>query len=151
MIKKILQRLFVVYYKFLINLRKIKFLRKLNRLGIEDFSAVGLVIISEFFIVTFLLFTISLLFKISIGIPYLNSNYKFLVQCIIGVLIGGVIYFHYQYFLKNVQTKNVLINDFEKLPDSVKSFWKIFSFLLLLMPFWMLLFSGIKALLENIK
>lgn len=82
MFKKLLQRLFVVYYKFLISLRRIKFFRKLNRLGIEDFSAVGLVIISEFFIITIFLFIISYFFKISIGIPYLNSSYKFLVQSV---------------------------------------------------------------------
>jgi hypothetical protein len=137
------QRLFSAFYSILIRLRRIQFLRHMNRGGTEDFGAVCFVTLTQLYIVLFIVWILKKI--IGFDTDIYNKNFLIAVKITGAILYGIVLYFNRNYFLKDRTTRNTFIDSFRELNISKRRVWNIFGLILILLP---LLVFGIYYMLR---
>lgn len=132
-----IQRLFAVYYLFLVRLRRNKIFRHLNRGGTEDFGAMCFVLCSLFYLLILILYFL----KVAIGfqILVLTQN-PLLSKVIIITILGLILFMSYKYFISNRARRNKFIDSFNELSSRNKLIWKVFGIFLMLSPVWFLIY-----------
>jgi hypothetical protein len=112
-------RIFSAYYFMLLKLKKI------NRLGIEDWQAMLFVCFFEIFLFFMLLMAAKRIFHFKI--PHIN---KFLL---IGVFLVQL-YLNNRYFLSSRKRRNYIIDDFRALEKTEKRKWNLIAIGALVVP-----------------
>ncbi len=135
----ILEMVFAAYYRFSIRLRRMKFFRKMNRGGSEDFTAVALLCCSEFFILFIIFFAFRQIFQIKIS---LSSQGEMIYKVSILAIGGTLLYLQSKYLISNRERRNRIENNF--LNSNKKFFWNFLAFFILLTPVYGLIFFVIR-------
>jgi hypothetical protein len=132
------QRLFALYYLMLIKIRRNRFLRHINRNAKEDFGAVCFVVLDQFYLIIFIIWTLSKIFGVEMptigkdGILYIK------ISVLIIMMIG--LYTSSKYFLKNRERRNQFIDSFRDLTGSRRILWNIVGIFLMFAPVWFLIY-----------
>ena len=129
------QRLFATYYFFVVKLRKVQ--KGLFRDRDPDFTAVGLVLISQIFLLSFVVVIIKNFFGFNITTLLAHTNFP---KIIILLILGLCVYLNYRYFMSNRERRNKFIDGFRELNRNQKTLWNIIALLLILTPVWLLFF-----------
>jgi hypothetical protein len=141
------QRIFAVYYTMLIKIRRSRFLRHLNRGSGEDFSAVGFTVLSQFYIVLFIIWKVMNI----IGHPMNSFDKKAsnILKILVVAVCGVLLYVNSNYFLKNRERRNYFIDSFRALSFNKKVLWNLIAIFLMISPFLFAIYLTIEKRLEG--
>ena len=120
-----LNNIFSSYYFMLLKLRKI------NKIRIEDFQAMCLVMSIPFFITGALIKLLQKLY--TINFPQVPKPLTF-------ILVIFLIFIGYKYFLSNRERKNRIIDRYRNSTKQQQNIWKIISLLIIIIPLFVIIF-----------